>query len=82
MNIYRHTFTGPCPNNDRAIDYHLTIKAHRVIMVEEIVAYAAAMKDAEKPYHESIADMMFAKFGGHQTIVAFHHGVWIETQRG
>lgn len=82
MNIYRHVFIGPCPNNERAIDYYLEIRAQRVIMVEEIVAECERAKTAEKPYHETIADRLYAKFGGQQTMMAFHHGVWIETRRG
>lgn len=82
MNIYRYVFTGPCPNNQRAIDYWLEIRAQRVIMVEEIAAECDRAKEAEKPYHETIADRLFEKFGGQQRMVAFHHGVWIETLRG
>ncbi len=83
MNIYRHNFTVACPNNDLPVDYLLEIRTHRTIMVEVIVETCRdTAKDCPKPYHEKIADMLFERFGGEQTMTAFHHGVEIRTERG
>ena len=81
-NIYRHRFEGPCPNNDAVIDYSVEIETIRVVMVEEIVEACVKARDLPKPYHENIADYLFERFGGRQRMVAFHHGVEIETRRG
>lgn len=82
MNTYCHRFSVDCPNNGQHIDYALRIRSQHVIMAEEIVAACVSAKDIEKPYHENIADMLHAKFGGRQRLVAFHHGVKIKTRRG
>jgi len=82
MNTYRHVFTATCPNNGETINYHLEVRAQHVIMVEEIIDACASAGNCWKPYHENIADFLHAKIGGRQRIVAFHHGVEIETKRG
>lgn len=78
MNRYRHTFTVSCPNNGAMIRYHLAIETPAQIMVEKIVA-ACGVAEA---YHEDLADKLYAKFGGRQVMRAYHHGVWVETERG
>lgn len=82
LNIYRHVFAAPCPNNDRQVDYTLEIRTQRVIMVEEIMEICQAATKVDKPYHETMADFLFQHFAGEQSMVAFHHGVEIETRRG
>lgn len=82
MNIYRHAFTLTCPNNGQTIAYRLTITTIHVLMVEDITAACVEAQQLGKPYHENVADMLHAKFGGQQCMVAFHHGVQIETHRG
>lgn len=82
MNIYTHTFAAPCPNNARQVDYTLRIETVRVIWAEDIVAACESAAKCEKPYHETMADLLYERFGGRQTITAFHHGVGIETHRG
>lgn len=78
MNIYRHQFVSHCPNNDEAIVYTLAIETNDVIYVEHITTAAALHKRA---FHEAIADDLFSRFGGRQTLRAHHHGVDIETVR-
>jgi hypothetical protein len=82
MNIYRHSFSAPCVNNGLSIAYHVEIRTTWTIMVEDIADECAKARDAEKPYHETIADRLYARFGGEQIMTAFHHGVGIETRRG
>lgn len=77
MNIYRHRFVAQCPNNDRMVDYSLTIRSNRMIMVEDIQGATTGLTG----FHEAFADMLFAKFGGSQIIVAHHHGTDVETIR-
>ena len=77
MNIYTYSFTSKCPNNGVAISYNLEILSNNVIMVEDIVEACRV----DSTYHEELADKLYLKFGGKQTIRAFHHGVWIETRR-
>lgn len=83
MNIYRHRFSAPCVNNGLSIAYEVEIQTEWTIMVEEIVETCRKVQvDLEKPYHENIADVLYATFGGFQTMRAFHHGVEIESRRG
>lgn len=78
MNIYRAKFTVICPSNQAPISYDVTISVDRMILVEDLYK---AFHEIVEGYHEDIADMLFAKFGGHQTIHAEHHGVSITTER-
>lgn len=82
MNTYRHRFTVACPNNSLPVIYRLRIRSLSVVMVEDIAAFCAGLAAIPRPYHENIADALFAKFGGRQRIRAHHHGVDIETHRG
>jgi hypothetical protein len=75
VNTYRCNFTVRCPVNGARIDYALTIRTDRVIPVESILAAVPP-----EGLHEDIANTL-AKLGGHQTLVAVHHGVTIETER-
>ncbi|AOR76511.1 hypothetical protein [Novosphingobium resinovorum] len=77
MNIYVHRFTSKCPSNGALISYKLEIRSNDVIMVEEIITACAV----ESTYHESLADILYARFGGQQSMIAFHHGVCIQTFR-
>jgi hypothetical protein len=79
VNIYRYEFVSVCPNNGAAIIYALEIATDRAIYVEHIKTAAALHKQA---FHEAIADDLFQRFGGKQTLKAHHHGVDIETRRG
>lgn len=82
LNIYRHRFTATCPNNGQTIAYRLEIEAESVIMVEDIDKHCRAAALCNKPYHENIANYLYASLGGRQTIIAWHHGTEIETRRG
>lgn len=65
--------------NAKVIKYRLKIKSAEVILVEGIVAECQSIAEG---YHETIADRLFAKFGGQQTLKAQHHGVDIKSKRG
>lgn len=78
MNVYRHAFWMRCPANGRWIRYRLTIRTDRMVMVEDL---KAACRSRRSGYHEPMADDLFARFGGHQHLVARHHGVLITTVR-
>lgn len=78
MNAYSTEFFAECPNNGVRIKYRLRIETHDTLSVEEILA---AVADIEEGFHEEVADTMFLRFGGVQTLIAEHHGVTIETTR-
>lgn len=78
MNIYTQNFTARCPNNSRVVTYTLTIESHDTIMVEAI---QTEILNLQVGYHEQIADHLFARFGGRQTMHAHHHGTDITTIR-
>ena len=79
INTYKHEFYVICPVNEQVIKYNLAIKTNGLIMVESIIE---ACKLFKRGFHEDIADKLFDLFRGFQVIVANHHGVEIETERG
>lgn len=79
MNIYRHRFNARCPSNSAVIAYEIEIQSKQMILVEDITVTCAAF---DAGYHEAMADTLFVRFGGQQTMRAHHHGVDIETRRG
>jgi hypothetical protein len=81
MNRYFHEFVSQCPNNGKFINYSVKIcvPSTRRIFVEHVVTHAALHA---KDFHEDIADSFYERFGGIQTVTAFHHGVQIVTTRG
>ena len=78
MNAYSTEFFAQCPNNGVRIKYSLRIETASVVSVEEILA---AVDLIDQKFHEEIADDLFGRFGGRQTLRAHHHGVDIETVR-
>ena len=78
MNKYKTKFTSVCPVNHKQITYELEIKHTDKILVEDILETISKLLIG---YHENIADELFKKFGGKQTLIANHHGVFIETER-
>ncbi len=78
MNRYHTHFHAKCPANGIRITYILTIDAEMTIPVENIVA---EVERIDQGFHEDIADALFAKLGGAQTLTANHHSVVIETKR-
>ena len=79
INTYTHQFIANCPNNGVPILYTFTIRtAGRVIPVEQIVLATAGLRGG---FHETLADLLYERFGERQTLRAFHHGVDIETIR-
>jgi len=79
-NKYTRQFVSMCPNNNQSIIYTLEIETDgKMIPVEHIVTATALL---QKGFHESIADELHERFGGHQVLKAHHHGVDIETVRG
>ena len=78
MNKYITKFISLCPVNNKPISYSLEIKHSDKIFVEEILE---EVKKFTALFHEEIADELFLKFGGKQTLTANHHGVFIQTER-
>lgn len=78
MNTYSTKFFSLCPTNEVRIEYALTIQSDDMIPVEHIIAEVSTLT---RGYHEDFADVLFARFGGKQTLAADHHGVAITTHR-
>lgn len=78
MNTYSTEFFSYCPSNDVRVHYKLVIQTKAVIIVEDLLA---ELRNQHRNYHEKIADELHEKFGGKQTLTAFHHGVLIESTR-
>ena len=78
MNKYTTKFIALCPINNKQIVYQLEIKHSDQIMVEKILEEVGKYTSA---FHERIADELFIRFGGEQTLTANHHGVVIQTER-
>lgn len=76
MNTYRYTFIAACPGNGEQIVYSLELRHTRKVLVEHIKTACALQKQG---YQEDIAADLHARFGGHLTLRAAHHGVDIET---
>lgn len=79
LNIYKTSFKCQCPNNGQIIDYKLKIESESFIQVENLLEFISNLKP---DFHETIADSLFDKFDGLQTMTATHHGVEIKTLRG
>lgn len=79
MNKYKVTFIALCPVNNKKITYNLEIKSNAMIRVEDLLAF---VWQVDKGFHEEIADSLIERFGGQQILRAYHHGVFIETERG
>jgi hypothetical protein len=79
MNNYEIKFTVKCPMDDDCVEYTLNLQTDKMVLVEDLVR-ATDIKPSG--FHESIADGLFALFGGYQTITAVHQGVKIITTRG
>lgn len=76
MNVYRFRFVARCPVDGEMICYRAEIRAPHTIRVEQIMEALP-----NETLHETLANDLFAKFGGDQRIVAVHSGVEIETLR-
>ena len=79
MNTYETTFTVKCPNDDGSVEYTLVIESENTIWVEDI--NKATDLGEIGAFHESLADGLYAQFGGKQTITAEHQGIKITTVR-
>jgi hypothetical protein len=78
VNVYTQRFDAPCPRNGKRINYVLKVFSRTAIQVEDLQAFVAALPGL---YHEQIADRLFERFGGTQTLNAEHHGTGIQTVR-
>lgn len=81
MNIYRTKFSCLCAKNSDSIQYSLVIESERMIFVEDIESALSEYK-SQPTYHEPMADKLYRKLGGKQTMTANHGGIEIETRRG
>lgn len=79
VNVYTYEFKSKCPVNGKMIDYTLQIETSGdEIMVEKL---QERVKTYGSALHEDIAKWLHKDFGGHQLLIARHHGVIIKTIR-
>lgn len=78
MNVYVHKFRVKCPVNSKQIKYTIIVYSDVMIHAEDLMA-ACNIKTG---FHEPLADVLYARFGGRQHLQAMHHGVRITTLRG
>lgn len=79
MNTYRYTFAAACPGNGELIVYQLELQHAEMVRVEHIKTACALHREG---FQETIAADLHARFGGHLTLQATHHGVHITTALG
>lgn len=79
MNRYKTEFFSECPVNKVRVKYDLLIETEKTISVEELLGLFADYYASG--FHELMADDLYKRYGGRQTMKAFHHGVEIETVR-
>lgn len=77
VNKYRFSFVCACPDGGELITYSVSIVTGRFANIRDLMTW----HHGPAKYHETIADEMFAAFGGEQTITATHQGVYIVTER-
>ena len=71
MNLYGHTFSVKCPNDDAEIEYTLLIQHDQMVLVEDIIK-ACSFPAA---YQEQIADRLHELLPGRISLSATHQGV-------
>lgn len=79
MNIYECTHRASCPNGQLMDAYEITIKSHKTIMVEQILATLAELPSAI--YQEDLATALRSKLGAEITVIGWHHGIKITSIR-
>lgn len=79
MNVYRLNFKARCPVDGAEIEYAWMLQTGYSVMAEELRRIADGFGTE---LHERIADALYDRFGGQQTLKAVHAGaVSIETLR-
>ena len=79
MNIYQYQFSVICPNDNEKIVFDLNIESKKTIFVEHIKEFLAPRTVA---FQEDLAEELYRKFAGRQTIKAIHQGILVTTIRG
>lgn len=79
MNTYKLKFQAKCPVDGSVIEYDWSLHAGFTVMAEELRRIADGIGEG---LHEKIADELFDRFGGSQSLRAVHAGgVTIKTTR-
>ena len=77
INLYGHTFSVKCPNDDAEIEYTLMLVHDEIIMVEDIIKAC----DFTAAYQEDIADKLRERLPGKISVSAEHQGVEVVSLR-
>jgi hypothetical protein len=78
MNIYEYPLVCKCLVDNKSIRYQIKIETPDQLMAEDLIGF----QFDDPNIQESIADALYDRFGGTQTIVGVHSGVKITTRRG
>ena len=79
MNTYKIKHTAKCPNGGLVDSYDIALRSPFSIQVEHIIQ---TLKDAPKEiYQEDLADYLRSKIAAEITVMGWHHGVQIISER-
>ncbi len=79
MNTYKIKHTAKCPNGDLVDSYDIALRSPFSIQVEYIIQ---TLENAPKEiYQEDLADYLRSKIAAEITVMGWHHGVQIISER-
>jgi hypothetical protein len=79
MNTYELAFSAECPNGALTDCYQIIIRSHRTIMVESI--HEALNRMPKSIFQEDLATCLRNMLGAEITVIGWHHGIKITSQR-
>jgi hypothetical protein len=79
MNTYKIKHTAKCPNGELVDFYDIALRSPFSIQVEYIIQ---TLENAPKEiYQEDLADYLRSKIAAEITVMGWHHGVQIISER-
>jgi hypothetical protein len=79
MNTYKIKHTAKCPNGELVDSYDIALRSPFSIQVEYIIQ---TLENAPKEiYQEDLADYLRSKIAAEITVMGWHHGVQIISER-
>lgn len=79
MNTYKIKHTAKCPNGDLVDSYDIALRSPFSIQIEYIIQ---TLENAPKEiYQEDLADYLRSKIAAEITVMGWHHGVQIISER-
>ena len=79
MNTYKIKHTAKCPNGELVDSYDIALRSPFSIQVEDIIQ---TLENApQEIYQEDLADYLRSKIAAEITVMGWHHGVQIISER-